>query len=249
MVAELAHQWQSGRSLNHIPNMGIIMPHMGMRKKRARAQTRGRAVAAGTARGTGLAGALFSTTQQRVLRLLYGQPERSYFANELIALVGSGSGAVQRELARLVESGLVNSRMLGRQRHYQANADAPIFEELRWIVLKTFGAADPLREALEPLKDRITFASMFGSVAKGTDSAASDIDVLVVSDHLMLEDVYAALDPAERMLGRKINPLLINSTELKSRKEGSFLSKILSGPVVPLIGSGSWREAHHEATR
>lgn len=139
--------------------------------------------------------------------------------------------------------------MVGRQRHYQANADAPIFEELRQIVRKTFGAADPLREALEPLKDRIAFAVMFGSVAKGTDRASSDFDILVVSDHLMLEDLYAALDPVERLLGRKINPLLINSTELKSRKEGSFLSKVLGGPVVPLIGSGSRGEAHHEATR
>lgn len=230
--------------------MGIFMPYMGMNKKGARTPSRGRAAASeAAARGIGLAGALFSTTQQRVLRLLYGQPERSFFANELIALVRSGSGAVQRELTRLVESGLVSSRMIGRQRHYQANADAPIFEELRRIVLKTFGAADPLREALEPLEDRITFASMFGSVAKGTDSASSDIDVLVVSDHLMLEDIYAALDPVERMLGRKINPLLINSTELKSAKEGSFLSKVLTGPVVPLIGSGSWRGGHDETTR
>ena len=73
-----------------------------------------------------------------MLRLLFGQPGRSFFANELIALVGSGSGAVQRELARLVESGLVTSRMIGRQRHYQANADAPIFEELRRIVLSSW---------------------------------------------------------------------------------------------------------------
>lgn len=225
------------------------MPNMGMKRKGAHRHTRRRSAAAGAVRSRGLADALFSTTQQRVLRLLYGQPERTFFANELISLLRSGSGAVQRELAKLVESGLVSSRMVGRQRHYQANADAPIFEELRQIVRKTFGAADPLRQALEPLKDRIAFAVMFGSVAKGTDRASSDFDILVVSDHLMLEDLYAALDPAERLLGRKINPLLINSTELESRKEGSFLSKVLGGPAVPLIGTGSWREAHHEATR
>jgi predicted nucleotidyltransferase len=220
-----------------------------MIKNDARRQIKGWRAAAERVRGTGLADALFSTTQQRVLRLLYGQPERTFFANELISLLRSGSGAVQRELARLAESGLVHSRMVGRQRHYQANADAPIFEELRRIVLKTFGAADPLREALEPLKDRIAFAALFGSVAKGTDSAASDFDVLIVSDHLMLEDLYAALEPTERLLGRKINPLLVNSAELKSRKKDSFLRKVLSGPMVPLIGSGSWIEARHEATR
>lgn len=52
-----------------------------------------------------LADALFSTTQQRVLGLIFGQPGRSFYANELMALTGGGSGAVQRELARLAHSG------------------------------------------------------------------------------------------------------------------------------------------------
>ncbi len=86
-----------------------------------------------------LADALFTRTQQRVLALLFGQPERSFYANELIGLAGMGSGAVQRELTALAGSGLVTVRSVGNQKHYQANADAPIFEELRGIVQKTFG--------------------------------------------------------------------------------------------------------------
>jgi predicted nucleotidyltransferase len=213
-----------------MPKMGSNMPDMGMRRsKSVRRQAR-------TARGTNLSDALFTVTQQRVLRLLYGQPERSFFANELIALTRSGSGAVQRELARLVESGLVTSRPIGRQRHYQADCSAPIFEELRRIVLKTFGAAYPLKDALRPLGERIASAAIYGSVAKGSDRAASDIDLLVVSDDLMLEELYKALDPVEQNLGRKINPTLIKSKELDSRRKDSFLSKVLAGSLIPLIG-------------
>jgi hypothetical protein len=96
------------------------------------------------------ADALFTKTQQRVLAVLFGQSQRSFYANEIIGLAGSGSGAVQRELARLEAAALVTVRRIGNQKHYQANHAAPIFEELRGIVLKTFGVAAVLRAALQP---------------------------------------------------------------------------------------------------
>src|SRR5687767_14966827 len=92
----------------------------------------------------GLADALFTKTQQRVLRVLFGQPERSVYTSELIRDAGTGSGAGQRELARLEDSGLIVARRIGNQKHYQANAKSPLFAELRNIVLKTIGLAEPL---------------------------------------------------------------------------------------------------------
>lgn len=120
--------------------------------------------------------ALFSGTKQRVLGILYGQPARSFYANELISLAASGSGAVQRELATLTNSGLVTVKAVGNQKHYQANPDSPIFTELCAIVQKTTGLADPLREALDPMTSQISAAFVYGSVAKKTDTAGSDFD-------------------------------------------------------------------------
>jgi predicted nucleotidyltransferase len=220
-----------------MPNSGCSMPGMGISQLKRRTTRDGKSSSPGRAR-TSLADALFTGTQQKVLRLIYGQPHRSFFANELIELTGSGSGAVQRELARLVESGLVTSRQIGRQRHYQANPSAPIYAELHSIVTKTVGAADPIRRALEPLQDRISVARIFGSVAKGEDSAASDIDVLVVGDNLMLEDLYSALQPVEQRLARKVNPTLLTSSEFARRRKtaGSFVSKVLAGPTIQILG-------------
>jgi predicted nucleotidyltransferase len=188
---------------------------------------------------TSLADALFTTTQQRVLQLLFGNAERTYFQQELIAQTGSGSGAIQRELARLVESGLVTMRRIGSQKHYQANRDAPIFEELRAIVMKTVGLIDPLRSALRPLAKRIDRALVYGSVAKGIVHAGSDIDLLVVADALTLEELFAKLAPAEKRLGRSIHPTLYTVEEFARRKAGgnSFLRKVLSGEHIDLIGS------------
>jgi len=171
-----------------------------------------------------------------VLALLFGQPERSFFTNELIGLVGAGSGAVQRELRRLVESGLVTVTRLGSQKHYQANAGAPVYAELRGIVTKLLGPAEALRAALMPFGDAMRLALLYGSVAKGSDTAHSDIDLLLVSDSLTLGQVYEALAPVELQLGRRVSPTLYTTAEFQRRRSSGnpFLTKVLAGETIPL---------------
>ena len=180
-----------------------------------------------------------------MLGLLFGQPERSFFATELISLVKAGSGGVQRELQRLAESGLVTVKRIGNQKHYQANRTAPIFKELRGIAMKTLGPAEALRAALAPLADRVRTAWLYGSIAKGTDRAQSDIDVLVVADDLTLEEVYAALRPAETRLGRQVSPTLYTSKEFERRRatKSPFLTKVLAGERILLIGNAGAADA------
>lgn len=156
--------------------------------------------------GSGVADALFTKVQQRVLAVLFGNHSRSFYTNELIALACSGSGAVQRELARLEAAELVTVRRVGNQKHYQANASAPIFEELRGLVLKTSGLVDVLRAALAPLAAQIDQAFIYGSIAKGKDTAESDIDLMVTSEKLAYADLFAALEPATQRLQRTVNP-------------------------------------------
>jgi hypothetical protein len=109
---------------------------MGMDKRRRKTH--------GQAAPGGLADALFAKVQQRVLGVLFGNPGRSFYANEVIGLAHSGTGAVQRELARLEAAGLVTATRVGKQKHYQASRASPVFEELRALVLKTSGLGDVL---------------------------------------------------------------------------------------------------------
>ena len=111
-----------------IPNSGIINPNMGIESNFPTSAS--------------LANALFPKVRQRVLAVLFGTPDRSFYANEVIALAQSGTGAVQRELLSLSESGLLLVSKQGNQKHYQANASAPVFSEVRGLVLKTMGLAD-----------------------------------------------------------------------------------------------------------
>ncbi len=204
------------------------MPIMGRQRKPARQR-----------RAEGLADALFSRTRQRVLGLLFGQADRTFYATEMIGLVGAGSGAVQRELARLEQSGLVTVRRLGTQKHYQANPDSPLFGELCGIARKTVGLAEPLREALAPLVRKIAAAFVYGSIAKRQDTAASDIDLMVVSDNLTYADVFAVVEPVQIKLGRTVNPIVYSRKELAQRlkRRNAFLTRVLAQPKVWVIGS------------
>jgi predicted nucleotidyltransferase len=187
---------------------------------------------------TSLAAALFSGTQQRVLGLLFGQPERSFYATELISLAGVGSGAVQRELARLAQSGLVTVKPVGNQKHYQANPASPIYAELCGVVRKTVGLAEPLRSALAPLAPQIKAAFVYGSIAKKEDTASSDIDLMLLSDTLTFADVILALQAATEELGREVNPNIYTPHDFAKRlKEGgSFVSRVMEQPKIWLIG-------------
>ena len=214
-----------------MPILGIIVPIMGRRPPVHSRSSRSQ-------RGASLADALFTSTQQRVLGLLFGQPARSFYATELIGLTRAGSGAVQRELARLAQSGLVTVRPVGNQKHYKANPDSPLFDELCGIAQKTTGLADPLRDALRPLASQIRAAFVYGSVAKRQDTATSDIDLMLVSDTLSYGDTFAALEAASARLGRKVNPTVLSSKELAARlkRDEAFITRVLSQPKIWLIG-------------
>lgn len=171
--------------------------------------------------------------------LLFGQPDRTFFATEIIRTLGAGSGAVQRELARLEQSGLAVVSRIGNQKHYQANPNSPLFAELASIAQKTVGIAEPLRRALRQLSKRISAAFVFGSIAKRTDTARSDIDLMVISDELTYPDIFAALETVSAKLGRTVNPTVHTRKEWSRllNEENSFVVRVMQQPKIMIIGS------------
>jgi predicted nucleotidyltransferase len=192
----------------------------------------------GTIAPSGLAAALFAPVQQRLVGLLFGQAHRRFQGAELIRLVGSGTGAVVRQLSRLVEAGLVTVVTEGNRKFYQANPVSPIFAELQGIALKTTGLAEPLRVALAPLAQRIERAFVYGSTASGTDRAASDIDLMVISETLTYAELFAAAHPVESTLGRTINPTVMSRQDWDRKRQGAdaFAQRVSRGLMIMLIG-------------
>lgn len=190
-------------------------------------------------RDVSLSGALFSNVQQRVLALIFGHPERSFYTSEIVRNVHSGTGAVERELARLEHGGLVSIERIGNQKHYRANRESPIFDELHGIILKTAGLTEPLRQSLAPYADKIKAAFVYGSVAKGSDTARSDIDLMVIGDDLTYTDLYDGLQKAESILRRSVNPsfLSLEDWRRKVSTKDSVIAKIDAQPKLFILGS------------
>jgi predicted nucleotidyltransferase len=205
-----------------IPKLGCIIPNMGMMPE-----------------AISLSNALFSKVQQRVLALIFGQPDRSFYMSEIVRKVGSGTGAVERELSRLQRSGLVSVERIGNQKHYRANRRSPIFAELHGLVIKTVALIEPLRKSLEPYSDKIRAAFVYGSVARGTDTADSDIDLMVIGDDLGYSELYTALQNVEPALGRKVSPTFLSPKDWrrKASDTGSFICKVNALPKTFVFGS------------
>lgn len=194
--------------------------------------------------GMSIFSGLFTDSQSRLFIWLFGQPERAYHLSELRRLTGLGSASLQRELNRLAAAGLVDSQMIGNMRRFQANPQSPVFAELVALTRKTLGTVPVLRDALSPLMPDLLAAWVYGSVAKQTDTARSDIDVMLVGNDLLLGKVLTCLVPAEAQLGRKINPTCYSPEEFERRRAepDSFLNRVLSQPILALIG-----DAHEPA--
>jgi predicted nucleotidyltransferase len=211
-----------------VPDLGTIVPNMGMKPAAKRPR-----------KSANLADALFTPVQQRVLGLLFGQPQRHFQSAELIKLAGSGTGAVHRVLTRLADAGLIAVTHSGNQKHYQANRDSPVFADLQGLIVKTVGVVEPLRQALASKARMIHAAFVYGSVAKRTDRADSDIDLMVISDTLAYPDLFALLQKAETTLGRPVNPNVMTRQEWRKKRAqtDSFAARIAAQPKLFVMGS------------
>lgn len=179
---------------------------------------------------------LFGDYRKKVLSQLLLHPDEDYHVRELARLTGTVPGTLHKELTRLAGAGLLLRKAQGNQVRYQANRQCPVYPELAALFRKTTGAAEQVAQALAPLQPSL--ALIFGSVASGTETAASDVDVLVVTDRGFGE-VVRALHAAQTELGRDINPVVYTAAELQglASAQDPFVAHVLAGPRLLLIGT------------
>ncbi|MET0936349.1 MAG: nucleotidyltransferase domain-containing protein [Luteibacter sp.] len=181
---------------------------------------------------------LFGGQRQRVLAWLLLHPDESAHVRELARLTGAHAGSLHRDLVRLADAGLITRSMRGNQAHYQATRACPIFDELASIFRKTTGVADLIRDAMRRVDDGIVAAFIFGSTARGTAHAGSDVDLFVVGSVAFI-DLVNALQECQKALGREINPALYSNDELQRKLANgdAFLREVLAAPKLFVMGS------------
>ena len=185
-----------------------------------------------------IADALFSPSQQKLLALLFVQADRAFHLNEIMRLTGLGSASAQRELKRLDDAGLILSERVGNVRLFRPNQSSPVYPELHGLIQKTFGLVGVLRAALQPLLPALSIAFVYGSTAKGSATAHSDVDLLLVGESVSYGALLSALAPAEQAIGRKISPTHFTHAEFAKRiqEQQHFLMRVLELPKIFILG-------------
>jgi predicted nucleotidyltransferase len=176
--------------------------------------------------------------RRRVLTLLLLHPERALHVREIARLTGTTAGTLNKELTKLHAAGLLDRERVGNQVRYTANRASPIYAELAGILRKTIGLADVLADALAPSAPAITVAFVFGSMARATETAGSDVDVMLIGS-LGFGDAVKLLYPAQAVLGRDVNPSVYSADEWRARlkTKDPFAREVLAQPKIFLIGN------------
>jgi predicted nucleotidyltransferase len=180
---------------------------------------------------------LFSPVKRSILEATYGQPDRWWYLSELAVYAGKTPSSLQRELKSMTVSGILRTKKDGSRSYFQAEPDSSIFEPLQNLIERSLGIIGKLKESLEPYKDKIKIAFVFGSVARGEDLPSSDVDVIVVGD-LGLADLVPAIRPLELRYRRDINLKCYHPDEFTSKMNSGnhFLNSVLAGEKIVLIG-------------
>ena len=181
---------------------------------------------------------LFGHTRSALLAMLYGHADQSFYVRQLVRAIGAGHGALQRELKYLTEMGLVLRRNQGNQVLYQANSQSPIFSEIKGLITKTVGIHDVIRSALASLGPEIQIVFVYGSVARQKERANSDVDLMVLGD-ASFSEVVSALGPAQKALGREINPTVFPASEFRSKLAAGnhFLRSVMKEKRLFVLGT------------
>ena len=179
---------------------------------------------------------LFLPGVQKMLGQTYSHLDQDFTLNELLADAPGGRGTNQRHIDRLIQAGvLTEGPRRARQRSIKANTNYFLFDELRSIALKTFALKEPLQDALQPFKDQIQEAFVFGSIAKQTDTAQSDIDLIIVGNAPLVA-IDEVISQAEKSLKRTINVSLYAPDEWADLQvNDSVLAQIANGPKIRIL--------------
>ena len=182
--------------------------------------------------------ALFPKTRQAVLATTYLNPSREWYLSDLARHLDVTPSSLQRELASLVRAGILRRKEHGNRTYYSAEAESPIFEDLRGLLLRTVGLRDVLVELLEPFRNRILVAFLYGSFARNDARPGSDIDLMVIS-RIGLAELAPVLRQAETKLLRPLNPSVYTPEEVAEKLAlgHHFLGMLMSGEKLFVLGS------------
>jgi predicted nucleotidyltransferase len=183
--------------------------------------------------------ALFPEVRKAILACTFAHPQRWWYLSALAHHLGVSPSSLQRELASLVQVGILRRKRDGNRVYFQPDPDCPFFPELHGLIIKTAGLLDVLRKALAPFAKSIRWAFVYGSFARAAERSPSDVDLMVIGK-VGLAEIAPAIRKAEARLGRPVNPTVYTAEEFARKVEARhhFLQSVLKAPKLFVLGLG-----------
>jgi len=177
-----------------------------------------------------------SKTRVTLLSKLMLNPDKEFHIRELSKVLSIPYGMLHREVKNLISLGILKEKRKGRMVFVSVNRELSYFDELKGLIIKTTGIANPVKDVISKMKD-IRYALIFGSFARGEESGESDVDLLIIGD-VDEESILKGLGDVEKMIGREINFILWNNEEFLKRVKSKhhLLMDIIKNPVIMLLG-------------
>jgi predicted nucleotidyltransferase len=177
-----------------------------------------------------------SKTRVKLLTLFLLNPGSEFYIREIVRTTGENINAVRRELSNLESFGLLVGQKKGNQQYYTVNTGHFIFAELQKIVLKTEGISGILKRALAG--EEITCMFIYGSFARGTARAKSDIDLFIVGT-IDEDRLIPIIHSCEQETGREINYTLMTLAEFTKKKDQDdpFVKNVMKEEKIVISGT------------
>jgi uncharacterized protein len=188
--------------------------------------------------------ALISPTRQGILAATFLRPQKSWYLSELAAHLGTRSSSLQRDVNSLVRGGILEKHVDGRRSYIKANEDSPVFPEIRGLIEKTSGIVPMLQEAVRKLGKKVRWGFIYGSLARGEEGSASDVDLMLIGNASTME-LAPTLRRLEKIVGRQINPTIFTEDDFVKNltKKNHFLLTVIRGKKIILKGTEDELEA------
>jgi predicted nucleotidyltransferase len=184
--------------------------------------------------------ALFPEVRQRLLAVVLLHPEKWFYMSHLAELTKLTPSSLQRELARMVSVGILETRADGNRVYYKANPRCQILPELQGLFVKTTGIVDVIKQALRPISKRIQVAFVFGSFARSSELVNSDLDLMLIGD-VGLADTAPLLRKVEDEIAREVNPVILSVAEAREKLTAKqhFIESVKTASKLYLWGQDS----------
>ena len=172
-----------------------------------------------------------------VLNFFLFHPQEEALLARIVTTTGRALIQVQRAIKRLIASGLITKKKRGKKTYYLTNYTHPVVRDLKHVLLEEKLFSERVQKIFRPIRKKIHYAFIFGSTARGEETATSDIDFFIIGD-LNTREIGTLFCLLSEEFLRECNGVVFSLKDFQARLKNpiSFINEVIKSPKIWLLG-------------